>query len=632
VHAQNVFAASHIRCMQRVIHPPSALPMPSSPSLLTQQLDNAARLMQAGRFVDARRLLEQVVHSSAGVSRAHWLLAGALLNTGDLLGAEREARMAVATDSRNPAPLALLGDILVAQGRLPEAETALRQALAVEPRHVPAATLLAKVLLALNLASDALQLIDDFLRNLQPVPELLLLRARALLATADHARAIPAFRQAMAAAPADVNARLGLAASLADSGQHAAAEETLRGAIGHGMDGAGVRYVLARALAGQRRFEEAETEFRTAIHLRPDYTEAHINLAETFWMRTGDAHAVAAEIDASLRKVPSLTALRILKAKLLEASGGPDAALGELDSAIANAPNDPALQIAAAQIAVKCDAQRALLLAEHACKLVPGDPLARSTYGNALLATGRAGEAEALAARLLATTPSDGLALALRATAWRMLGDPRYRDLYDYGHFVQPAMLDTPGGWPDLPAYLDDLAHALLNLHALRTHPIGQSLRHGTQVDLVLEHADDPAIRAFAQAIDGPIQRYMASLGEGNDPFRCRNTRRYRLSGVWSVRLRPNGYHFNHYHPDGWLSSACYIQLPQTLGTHGGEGWLQFGEPAFPTTPALPAEYLVRPRPGLLVLFPAWFWHGTVPFSGAPGDSRLTIAFDVIPA
>ncbi|MGH8148307.1 MAG: putative 2OG-Fe(II) oxygenase, partial [Rhodanobacteraceae bacterium] len=203
---------------------------------------------------------------------------------------------------------------------------------------------------------------------------------------------------------------------------------------------------------------------------------------------------------------------------------------------------------------------------------------------------------------------------------------------YDYGHFVKPGMIDTPDGWRDLPSYLDDLAQALLKLHSLRTHPIGQSLRHGTQADLVLERAADPAIRAFAQAIDGPIRRYMKAIGHGDDPLRRRNTGRYKLSGIWSVRLRPHGYHFNHFHPEGWLSSACYIQIPRTLGARGGEGWLQFGEPAYPTTPPLPPEYFIRPAPGLLVLFPAWCWHGTVPFSGAPGDFRLTIAFDVVPA
>lgn len=606
--------------------------MPASSTMAAPQLDAAARMMQAGQFAQARPLLEQFLRAHPGVGRAHWLLGGALLNTGDSVGAERAVRSAIGLEPGNPSSLALLGEILGAQGRLPEAEASLRQALALEPRHVPATTNLAKVLLAQHRASDACRLIDDFIRTVGQTPALLMLRAQALLSMADHARAIPAFQQAVAAAPADANARLGLAAAFADSGQHVAAEQTVRTMLGGGADSAESRFVLARALLGQQRIEDAESEFRNAIRLRPDYLEAHVNLAETLWMRTGDARTVVSEINASLRVVPALTTLHILKAKLLEASGDPEAALAELDEALARTGDDPALHIAAAQTAVKCDAARALMHAEHAWKRIPENPLTLGTYGNALLAAGRASQAEALAARLLVANPDDGLAIALQATAWRMLGDPRYRALYDYGRFVKPAMIDTPAGWADLPAYLDDLARGLLKLHALRTHPIGQSLRHGTQADLVLEHAADPAIRAFARAIDGPIRRYMEALGKGDDPLRRRNTGHYKLSGIWSVRLRPHGYHFNHYHPEGWLSSACYIQVPQALGAEGGEGWLQFGEPAYPTTPPLPAEYFVRPAPGLLVLFPSWFWHGTVPFSGAPGDSRLTIAFDVVPA
>jgi hypothetical protein len=101
---------------------------------------------------------------------------------------------------------------------------------------------------------------------------------------------------------------------------------------------------------------------------------------------------------------------------------------------------------------------------------------------------------------------------------------------------------------------------------------------------------------------------------------------------MWSVRLRPNGFHANHYHPQGWISSACYLHLPSAVRDRGGEGWIQFGEPAFPTTPPLEPEYFLRPEPGLLVLFPSYMWHGTVPFTGAPEDTRLTIAFDVVPA
>ncbi len=606
--------------------------MPASVPSFVQPLDTAARLMQAGQFAQARQLLEQFLGTNPAVARAHWLLGGASLNCGDPASAERALRTALSLEPRNPASHALLGEVLASMGRLSEAEPALRQALAIEPRHAPAATNLAHVLLGQHRAGDALEFVDDFMRRVQATPALLLLRAHALLSLEDHQRAVPAFRQAVAAAPESDSAHLGLAASLADSGQHAAAEEAIRQAIKQGHNNAQSHFVLARALLGQRRLDEAETEFRTAIRLQPGYVEAHVNLAETMWMRTGEAQAVVAEIDASLQTSPGLVPLRILKAKLLGAAGDPTAALADLESAIANDSGNFALHLAAAQTAVKFDAASALAHAEYARQLLPDNSLTLGAYGNALLAAGHPDRAETLANKMLAINPDDGLALALQATAWRMLGDPRYGARYDYGQFVRPSIIDTPDGWPNLPAYLQDLARGLLALHAYRTHPIGQSLRNGTQADLALEHAADPAIRAFAQAIDGPILRYMHAIGNGDDPVRRRNTGRYKLSGIWSVRLRPNGYHFNHFHPEGWLSSACYIDIPPALGQRGGEGWLQFGETAFPTTPTTPPEYFVRPEPGLLVLFPAWFWHGTVPFSGAPEDHRLTIAFDIVPA
>ena len=46
--------------------------------------------------------------------------------------------------------------------------------------------------------------------------------------------------------------------------------------------------------------------------------------------------------------------------------------------------------------------------------------------------------------------------------------------------------------------------------------------------------------------------------------------------------------------------------------------------------PDCPPDHYVRPYPGLLVLFPSYVWHGTVPFES--GGRRLTAAFDVVPA
>ena len=65
----------------------------------------------------------------------------------------------------------------------------------------------------------------------------------------------------------------------------------------------------------------------------------------------------------------------------------------------------------------------------------------------------------------------------------------------------------------------------------------------------------------------------------------------------------------------------------QDQGDHAG--WLRFGAPPIPTRPSLSAEHFVRPEPGLLVLFPSYLWHGTVPFGG--DQVRTTIAFDLVP-
>jgi hypothetical protein len=83
-------------------------------------------------------------------------------------------------------------------------------------------------------------------------------------------------------------------------------------------------------------------------------------------------------------------------------------------------------------------------------------------------------------------------------------------------------------------------------------------------------------------------------------------------------------------HPRGWISSACYVDLPDGMADAATpDGCLAFGEPGIATLPPLRAQHMVRPAPGMLVLFPSYAWHGTVPFHG--GQARLTVAFDAVP-
>ncbi|HEY6942726.1 tetratricopeptide repeat protein [Dokdonella sp.] len=521
---------------------------------------------------------------------------------------------------------------LLREGRTGDAERVLRDALVHRPRDVPAMTLLGRVLLAGDRPAEAAEVLERAVATtLRVPPELLLLRAQALLAAERAEAAIPAFHEAIAASPHDGKAELGLAVAFAQHGQYEAAARAARSAIAKGADSAGARFVLARALFDGGRLDEAEAQFRDVLRLCPTHVPAHTNLAELVWMRSGDAAAAATELDAALRASPSLATLRIAKARLLESAGQLERGYSALAAGLALAPEQPDLHLAAAQLAIGFDAPRALAHIERAQRCAANRTDVFAALADILLALGRARDVIDVTGELLRRDPHDGHAMALRTSAWRLLGDERHGATCNYGAFVRAAMLETPAGWNDLPSYLRDLAAALHRRHVLHAHPVHQTLRHGTQVSIDPERAAEPAIRAFARAIAAPVRDYLDLLGSGSDPFRRRNTGACRVGDMWSVRLRSSGHHVSHFHGKGWLSSACYIELPPGMGDRDGAGWLTFGECGVPTPTALPPDYLVKPEPGLLVLFPSWMWHGTRPFHPGTG-TRLTIAFDLVPA
>jgi hypothetical protein len=262
--------------------------------------------------------------------------------------------------------------------------------------------------------------------------------------------------------------------------------------------------------------------------------------------------------------------------------------------------------------------------------LAPADRAAAVALCTAQLGAGRAQEAAEAVSALLARSPGDQGLIALQATAWRLTEDARWRKLWD-PELIQSQTLEAPAGWPSLEAWLLELKPALEGLHGeLITHPLEQSLRGGSQTPQNLQAVEHPAVRAFFGAIDPAVRAYLAAVGRGEGPLRSRNTGKYRIKGVWSVRLRAGGRHVDHTHSEGWISSAFYVDLPGAVGGPGREGWIRFGRPPFPTRPEIEPFLHVQPEPGRLVLFPSYLWHGTEPFSGE--DQRLTVAFDLLPA
>jgi tetratricopeptide (TPR) repeat protein len=603
------------------VSPPSAAAV--------QHLQTALGLLNAGRVMEAVSLLTGLAQAEPGLAPAHSLLGQAKAGQGDLAGAEVSLREAVRLNRRDPHALAALGEVLVAKGAAPDAEKALRGALAIDRRMGSAAMTLAALLESQARHAEALQVTTPLVVGAGSDPALLQRHGQTLRALGRFDESVGFYERAVAAAPASGVAEHNLASALGDAERSPDAEAAARRALGKGVDAPETWLVLARAALAQGRYDDAEAAFREAIRRRPTYDEAQRELAHLIWMRSADIAAAAAGLDAVLRDYPGDEALTISRAKLLEAAGDKAGAFEALDAAADRPGAGPMLLSAAAQLAVAIDPGKAVLRAEAALALAPEALPLMSVLSEARLALGDPKAAAALAERILARTPNDQFALAHLATAWRLLGDSRYHELYDYGTFVRPYVVDTPDGWSSLPAYLADLREALEGLHGLKTHPIGQSLRHGSQTSQSLKRSSDPAIKGFFQAIDGPIRRHMAALGKGRDHVRRRNSGKYAVSGIWSVRLKPGGFHVDHVHPQGWFSSACYIVVPKAVEGAGREGWIKFGEPGSPTRPPLGPEHYVKPEEGVLVLFPSYMWHGTVPFTS--DELRMTVAFDVVP-
>ena len=439
----------------------------------------------------------------------------------------------------------------------------------------------------------------------------------------DRAADAVRLRRALAANPQDRVGWHNLAAAEGDLGHAAEAEAAARRALGLGIPAPETRLVLARALQDLNRLDEAERMFEEALALRPNYPEAHRDLAQLRWMRSGRRETALRALDATLARLPHEIHLHLTRSVALEFMGELSDAFASAQAGLAWQPDDVQLLRQASHLCAELgEGARAVAFAQRAAGAAPGVPAVQITLCEALLASGAIAQAESVAARLGATDPLDQHAIALRATAWRLLGDARYAALYDYAKLTCAETIDAP---------LEELAAELQALHRYSAHPFQQSVRGGGQLPLNAKEMARPSIRALFQRFDDVVLRHLARVGSGADPFRSRNTGRFAQAGAWSVRLSSGGYHTDHVHQRGWLSSAFYVAVPPVMkpeATHAG--WLRLGRPGITTEPRLAPDFHVKPEPGKLVLFPSYMWHGVEPFES--DQPRLTVAFDALPA
>jgi tetratricopeptide (TPR) repeat protein len=597
--------------------------------MLTETMRRISELLQQGQYGAAHAQLESVVAANPDYVEGLRLLAGTKQVLGDVVQAEALLRRALQVDPAWPPTLTTLAELLLSSGRTAEAHPLLQRAVRSSPR---AALLLARLHMDAGQPAAALDVATLWLNSGKadmPLAEVLVAAYAALGRQGeglDHCRRLVAATSA--GASHGLVAEYALALALNAAQQPAEAALVASGLLARSRPGASLHYVHARSLIDLERFDEAELALRECVRLEPRRAEAHDRLAQLVWMRTGDIGEATRALNQALAANGQDDALWATKAALLQEAGDARAALACLSERAARPQSHPNLLIRAGLAALEFDSAAALGFAERALEALPGNPTARKLLCAAWLGVGEGSRALAECDGLLRDSPDDQYLIAMQTTALRLLNDPRYGLLCDYRQLVVAMPLDAPPGWSSIGSFLTDLTSHLTALHSPHGHrPLYQSLRQGTETTQDLSRSQDPVIQSLFQSFAAPIARYRELIGQGEDPLRRRNHGASRFNGSWSVRLRSGGYHTSHVHPRGWISSACYIQLPD--GMPADEGVLSFGKPGLLTLPALDAEVSVRPEAGLLVLFPSYFWHGTLPFHSE--QPRLTVAFDAVP-
>lgn len=595
---------------------------------IAAKLQHALKLQQSGQLDAAAKICLQLVNNAPREPDPLHVLGLIRKQQGLSEDAERWLRESIELAPERANFHANLGNLMSNLARYAEAEVSYRRALALDDRFRSARLGLARALNSAGAYTGAEEECRRLLAANANDAEAMAALGVALAGQDRHADAEMAYRRALEIAPGYGAAHHNLGALLAKLERVEESLAELELAAAAGVRGVEIDFNRASALMKLYRFEEGEELLSASVAATPTYADAQKLLAQFRFMRGEKDFAV--DLGRAAAAFPANAELQLAHAQVLHGANRLDDAESTLRTALRHCADNPRLLGMLASVyqeAGRYDA--ALESSQAAVRANPDDQLLADFVIDALMSLGRADEAMPLIRSARERMPNHQWYIAIEAVAARLLGDPLYETLCDYENMVRVFDLNPPEPWTTMEEFHRALLPALHERHRFYAHPLDQSLRSGTQTPRNLIGDPDPVIQAFLAAVHEPIRKYREVIGfDPTHPLRRRNQGEAVLSGCWSVRLKRGGFHVNHVHPEGWISSAYYAEVPDEVqDTTLKSGWIKFGEPRYPV-PGAAAERFVQPTQGRLVLFPSYLWHGTTQIHGE--HPRMTLAFDVV--
>jgi predicted Zn-dependent protease len=318
-------------------------------TLVTEMLakdgrDEQGLFLRAALAIDDRKLdeavadLRTILRDTPDSARTHLVLA----RTHELQGLPDLAMQHFANAAqagRYAPPFALpYARQLLRTGRTRQAEGVLRDALRVAPGNVPVLGLLVDALLRSGDVAGAQTVADQLAgrRDTDPVASQIL--GAVQLARHDYTGGIDSFKRAYALAPNDLQALSAVARSYMAAGKTAEALAFVQAAADAAPRQQGVRVMLAQLQAQTGNPAAAAQTLQAAIAIDPAKAMPYQALA-TLRAATRDTAGALAAADQGLKVAPRDFSLRLTRAGVLEAAGRSEEAIAAYETMLAEQPN-----------------------------------------------------------------------------------------------------------------------------------------------------------------------------------------------------------------------------------------------------------------------------------------------------
>jgi uncharacterized protein (TIGR02466 family) len=179
--------------------------------------------------------------------------------------------------------------------------------------------------------------------------------------------------------------------------------------------------------------------------------------------------------------------------------------------------------------------------------------------------------------------------------------------------------LPEPAGQVNISELNQQLTSFFLSHPQQHYEPGNHTTRNGSQ--LYFESHWHPSLGDLEIRVKQSVECYF----HAHEAYRIESDHSFSLN-LWANIVGKKGYQISHMHPEALLSGVYYVRVPASISrasqSDNKQGFLLFSQAETILT------HYVQPSEGLIVLFPSYFYHQTLPLEH--DETRICVAFDVI--